>query len=298
MVMVSAEKTSGPVIHSAIYQGKLRHRRFFPKAHDFTYASTLFYIDLDELHELFNSASGWSLYKSNLGSFQREDFLGDPAIPLIDAVRTEVNEILLRSGNGNNSSVTTCPVGPVRMLTNLRIFGFCFNPVTLYYLFGKESEAPTMILAQVNNTPWNERHSYLIQCDKTTGKTKVGFEKKFHVSPFNPIAMNYRWISSVPADNLIVHMENFSPASESSAQTNSLACHMDATLSLKRIAWSAGTLQKILWFQPWLAIKVPFAIYWQALRLFIKGVPVHSHQAVESLAVDKKVSLSTGGKRS
>lgn len=278
-------------MHSAIYQGKLRHRRFFPKRHEFTYSSTLFYIDLDELPELFEGAKGWSLNRTNFGSFRRSDFLGPTSVPLKEAVLSETNKLLAL-----DKAALSCPDGAVRMLTNLRILGFCFNPVTLYYLFNKNSDLPEMILAQVNNTPWNERYTYLIHCNEKTGKANSQFDKKFHVSPFNPLAMEYHWISSAPGENLLVHMENHAPvgnAQDSSGR--SASCHMDATLTLKRQPWSKPLLHKLLWLQPWAAIKVPVAIYWQALRLFVKGVPVYTHQSINPLPAVTSTELKITG---
>lgn len=279
-------------MHSAIYQGSVRHRRFLPKRHEFSYSSTLFYIDLDELPGLFNGVAGWSVNRINAGSFHRADFLGDHAVPLKEAVRFEVNKLLV----SNNNEGIGCPVGAVRMLTNLRIFGFCFNPVTFYYLFNVDAEKPAMILAQVNNTPWNERHTYLIHCDEKTGKANSQFDKKFHVSPFNPLAMEYHWVSSAPAENLLVHMENHMPPQVPVDAIGQLpCCHMDATLTLRRHPWSASLLQKLLWLQPWAAIKVPVAIYWQAVRLFVKGVPVYAHQPENPLPTASSVELKTTG---
>jgi DUF1365 family protein len=275
-------------MYSAIYQGSLRHRRFFPKRHEFSYSSTLFYIDLDELPGLFDGVKGWSFNRANFGSFRRADFLGDPVVPLKDAVRSEVNR-LLASGKQH---VLPCPDGAVRMLTNLRIFGFCFNPVTFYYLFNAGAEKPAMILAQVNNTPWSERYTYLIHCDEKTGKANTQFDKKFHVSPFNPLDMEYHWVSSVPAENVLVHMENHVHAENLQKPSG---CHMDATLTLKRQPWSKSLLQKILWLQPWTAIKIPVAIYWQAVRLFVKGVPVYTHTPINPLPAATSTELKTTG---
>jgi hypothetical protein len=273
-------------MHSAIYQGELRHRRFHPKHHEFSYQSTLFYIDLDELPQLFDGVRGWSLNKRNFGSFLRTDYLGDPQVSLRDAVKARVTEL-----------AGACVEGPIRMLTNLRILGCCFNPVTFYYLFEQGSNAPKQILAEVNNTPWNERHSYLIPCDELTGKTKTLFDKTFHVSPFNPLDMRYRWVSSAPGESLLVHMENLAPPiDKKTSDSTENICHMDATLSLKRYDWSASRLQRLILSQPWAAIKVPFSIYWQALRLFIKGAPVYSHKTTAS--VQSLAELKTTGEKS
>lgn len=247
--------------HSAIYQGVLRHRRFYPKSHEFSYSSTLFYIDLDELPELFTHAKNWSVNGTTLGRFRRSDYL-DPSEPCLKtAVRKEVCR-----------QTGSCPQGAVRVLTNLRMWGMCFNPVTLYYIFEQHAEKPSLILAQVNNTPWDKRHCYLVPCDPATGKAHQDFAKQFHVSPFNPLQMDYRWVSTKPADTLAVHMENHREG----------ICHMDATLTMKRELWSAERLQNILWHQPWLTIKVPVAIYWQALKLMLKRVPLYRYQVAAS----------------
>lgn len=250
-------------MHSAIYQGWVRHRRYIPRKHAFTYRSTLFYMDLDELPALFEGARFWSFNRRNLGWFRREDYL-DPSTPdLATAVR---NEVRRQTGD--------CPSGPVRMLTNLRLWGFCFNPVSFYYCFEAGSDRPSVILAQVNNTPWNERHCYVIPCNPVTGKSRVSFAKSFHVSPFNPLDMDYRWVSTAPEKQLLVHMENHRGGD----------CHMDATLNLEREAWTPAALNRILRRQPWLTAKVPVAIYWQALKLWLKGVPPYSHQSAPAEA--------------
>lgn len=256
------------MMQSAIYQGELRHRRFYPKSHEFSYSSTLFFIDLDELPELFEGALGWSLEKRNLGYFRRADFLGDPSIPLKSSVKSECQRLL-----------GYCPDGAVRMLTNLRILGMCFNPVTFYFLFNGNSAKPAVVLAQVNNTPWDERHVYALECDPVTGKTNKHFDKEFHVSPFNPMAMEYRWVSTTPDEHLVIHMENHAAVQEGSEVVR----HMDATLTLVRLDWDKKLLQRVLWQQPWMSLKVPVAIYWQALKLFIKGVPFHAHQSGDKL---------------
>lgn len=271
---MAAEKPR--IKHSAIYQGGVRHRRFHPKKHEFSYQSTLFYIDLDELPELFENVRGWSLNRKNLGSFCRRDYLGDPDLPLKEVVQKKVVEL-----------VGYCPLGAVRMLTNLRIWGFCFNPVTFYYVFEPDANFPSFLLAEVNNTPWNERHCYLVPCDPVTGKTKAQFEKKFHVSPFNPLDMDYHWVSGNPADHLLVHMENHAKAVGETGDTSLVRiCHMDATLNLTRHAWSASLLKKMLWQQPWAAIKIPITIYWEAFRLFFKGTPVYSHHSINTFNSD------------
>jgi len=249
-------------LSSSIYRGQLRHRRFLPRYHQFTYKLTLFYLDLDELPELFSGVRYWSYERVNLGAFFRRDYLGDSALPLKQEVQRRVAQAL-----------GYCPQGPVRMLTNLRLWGVCFNPVTFYYVFEPGAENPSVILAEVNNTPWDERHTYIICCDRNNKNTQTQFQKELHVSPFNPLAMIYRWISSAPGKNLLVHME----AVETAPAGGLARCHMDATLSLSFQPWDKSRLERLIWSAPWGAFKVPLSIYWQALKLWCKSVPFYAH---------------------
>jgi DUF1365 family protein len=175
------------------------------------------------------------------------------------------------------------------LLTQLRLWGFCFNPVSFYFIFDQNADIPKFILAEVNNTPWNQRHAYLLACDEK-GKVDAEFNKQFHVSPFNPIDMQYHWISTAPDEQLVIHMENHQ------ASQDILNRHMDATLTLKRENWSCKRLNKIVWTMPWLAVKIPVAIYWQALKLFFKGVPFYSHNSSVQSSIDPTKSLRGAGK--
>ena len=135
--------------HSALYEGCIRHRRFAVRRHEFRYRIAMAYIDLDELPDLL----GGRLVRSRAGlvRFRRSDYLGDPAVPLADAVRAMVAE---RAGSA--------PQGPIRLLTHLRTFGHCFNPVSFYYCFAADGERLETIVAEVTNTPWGERHAYVL----------------------------------------------------------------------------------------------------------------------------------------
>ena len=259
------------ILHSAIYSGRLRHRRFFPKSHEFSYDISLFYLDLAELPDLFNNNLFVSVNRPNLAWFNRKDYFGNPDVSLDKAVRDYVT-----------AEKGYCPQGPIRLLTQLRIFGFCFNPVSFYFLFEKDQQKPAMILAEVNNTPWNQRHAYILECDDQ-GKVKADFDKLFHVSPFNPLAMTYHWISTAPSEQLVIHMENHQASATGDSK------HMDATMTLQRKAWSASAVNRLIGLQPWAAIKVPLAIYWQAVKLFFKRVPFYSNPHTDTTVTDTSV---------
>ena len=131
-----------PNMHSAIYHGSLRHRRFAPRPHVFGYPLFMVYLDLAELDTVFKGHWLWSTRRAAPARFVRADHLGDPAQPLDQAVRD-----LVESRGGQR------PLGPIRLLTHLRYFGYAFNPVSFYYCFDAAGERVECIVAEVNNTP-------------------------------------------------------------------------------------------------------------------------------------------------
>ncbi len=156
---------------SALYEGTIRHRRYAVRAVQFTHRLTLAYVDLDELPGLL----GGSLVRRRPGvvRFRRADYLGDPAVPLGDAVRTLVAQ---RTG--------AAPGGPVRVLTGLRSFGHCFNPVSFYYCHDDAGRLAALV-AHVTNTPWGERYAYVLPPGESAGVLRGSASKQLHVSPFH-----------------------------------------------------------------------------------------------------------------
>lgn len=242
--------------NSAIYEGTVRHRRFLPVPHKFRYRVFMLYLDLAELDEQLEGAAGWSARGAAPGCFRREDFFGDPARPLDACVRDAVEyETGLR------------PSGPIRMLANLRYFGVIMNPITCYYCFDESGERLQSVLAVVTNTPWQEQHHYVIDVRDGVRKHKAIFSKQMHVSPFNPMDMDYHWYGNTPGKQLYLHLENHRGAE----------CHTDATLVLARRPMAPRAMTGLLVRYPWMTVKVLLAIYWQALRLWLRGAVFHSH---------------------
>lgn len=240
-------------MHSCLYNGWVRHRRGDP-AHEFRYRIFMTYLDLEELPRLFSRYWFWSSSRPALARFRREDYYGDPSRPLDGAIRDLVKQ-----------QTGTRPAGPIRLLTHLRYFGHCFNPVSFYYCFDAADSRVETIVAEITNTPWGERHAYVLPA--TDPALHFRFEKDFHVSPFLPMDMQYDWRFSAPAERLLVHMEN----SRAGRQ------EFDATLVLERKEISSGSLARALCAFPLITLQVSFAIYWQALRLWLKKTPFHSH---------------------
>lgn len=247
---------------SALYTGHIRHRRFGPRRNEFRYRLYLTYLDLGELDRLFEGRWFWSMKRPAIARFRRADFLGDPAIPLDTAVRDRIEAETGRR-----------PRGPIRLLTHLRQFGYNFNPVSLYYVFDESGERLETLVAEITNTPWDERHAYVLEVGKAE---RVGsqvlrwqFDKQFHVSPFLPMDMRYDWRFTEPGDTLSVHMENWKDGQS----------HFDATLTLRREPLTGRSLARALLSFPLITFKVSALIYWQAFVLLLKRTPFFSHPA-------------------
>lgn len=246
-------------MESCIYEGRVRHTRKAPALHQFNYRLFMMYLDLDELPSIFEKRWFWSTRRAAIARFRRSDHLGPTEQPLGEAVRDLVERELGQR-----------PAGPIRLLTNLSYFGYCFNPVSFYYCFSTDGERVESIVAEVNNTPWGERVTYVMPCPSSKpGQKSWRFqpEKKMHVSPFMPMEIDYDWALSQPSQRLSVYMANYKDGEQI----------FDAAMMLNRKAISGWSLAGVLTRFPFMTVKIILAIHWQALKLWLKGVPVYEH---------------------
>lgn len=244
-------------LQSCLYEGVVRHRRHAPVPHAFQYRLFLAYLDLSEIDRVFRIPGLWSTSRFSLAQFRRSDYHGAADRPLADCVRETVFE---KSGR----EVT----GPIRLLTQLRYFGLVVNPVSFYYCFDAAGERLEAILAEVTNTPWGERHSYVLCWDTQAGRVqRFDGEKEFHVSPFLPMDMSYAWRVSEPGQRLTVHLENH----------DETGCVFDASLVMRRRELAMASVGRAVLRYPFMPARVLAGIYWQAFRLWRKKAPFFPH---------------------
>jgi DUF1365 family protein len=310
---------SAQVEHSCLYSGSIRHRRFTPVSNNFRYGMFMWYIDLDEVAALARQSSFFSLKRFSPFRFVREDYFGTKDQDVKRAVIDKVEEFFARNKTSH------AQIRSVRVLTHIRYFGLIFNPVSFYYCFDAE-ENLVAILAEITNTPWGERHAYVLPfvsdgsandgasvntlqslddapikvTQERSDSRRFEFEKQFHVSPFNPMNMDYNWVFKAPGSKLAVHMENTMLKQAADVQTehmSSVEKHFDATLGMERVPLEKAA--SVILKQPVMTLKVVYGIYWQALKLWVKRSPFYDHPSLSEFEsnVEMNVALSKSGKQ-
>ena len=261
------------------------HQRFLPKPHKLHYSIAQAWIDLDDIQSLAKYSRWWSIEKFNAVAFYRKDYLPGAK----DLKQAVINKISTETGQAFK--------GKVFLLTNLRYWGYCYNPVSFYFCFDEQQQL-RFILADINNTPWNERHCYVhdlansrqaqqaelsqtADISKDTisntlnkhSKHSFYFDKVFHVSPFMPMNMFYQWHYQVKLDSILIHMELFDKAKEQ----HLAPLKFYANMALKTQPLNQKNANMLPLKFPFLCGKVLWGIYWNALKLWLKKVPFHNH---------------------
>jgi uncharacterized protein len=248
----------------AIYTGTVRHRRFAPRTRAFAQPLYCLYLDVDAVERTVDRLRLLSRSRFAPLSFRRSDYLGPAELSIGRAVRRE-----LASKTGREHE------GRIYMLTQVRSFGHIENPVTFYYAFHATEPRVQHVIAEITNTPWRERHRYVLTADENLGDERTlrfRFDKAFHVSPFQPMDLAYDWRFTTPRDGLVVHMLSHRGG----------APHFDATLTLERRPLCDEELARVLLRQPCMSARIAIRTYAEAARLYLRGHEFHAHPGERS----------------
>ena len=244
---------------SCLYTGRLAHRRTRPLVHEFRYAAAVFWLDLDELEALDRRLRLFGMNRRRLFSFYDSDHMdGRPG-----ATRGKVEERLAACGIDLGG-------GRIFLLTQCRMLGYVFNPVSFYYCHDAAG-ALRAVLAEVNNT-FGERHLYLLadaerEPSASPETAAYAAAKCIHVSPFLSMNARYEFRFAPVGERLSVFVR----------EREGGEAMLDVHLWGRRRALDDRGLAALAFGYPLLTFKVTAAIHWQALRLWWKGVPVYTH---------------------
>lgn len=237
-------------MRSAAAHGWVQHRRFSPRKHDFRYRLSMLYLDLDEASQILKRHPLWSYQRWNLACVLRRDHLHGGAADLSCAVRDQIENF---SGQR--------PTGPICLLTQPRYFGYCINPISVYFVWSQDRSQLQWVMLEVHNTPWDEQHAYILRWP-TSGS--VAFEKRMHVSPFMPMDMSYHLrLRQPPGESIVIGLDNYRAGQRV----------FTANLNLNLKPLTTGALNGLLLRTPLMTMKIALTIYFEALRLKFKGLP-------------------------
>jgi hypothetical protein len=246
-------------VESAIYEGSVRHVRHGRVSRQFEQRLALLYLDLGELERVARVSRWLGVERRALASFRRGDHLGAPDVTLDAAVRDLVEARLGRR-----------PDGPIRLLAQPRVLGHGFNPLALFFCEARGSRALDAVVAEVTNTPWRERHAYVLDLANAparSGTREARCAKRLHVSPFLDMDQEYTFRIGVPGRRLFVEIANLSAGERV----------FSAALALERRELTPAALRRNLLLGRLAPARSVAAIHWQALRLWLRGAPFHAH---------------------
>ena len=241
---------------SAIYAGAVMHRRLKPVHHHLHYDIAMCLFDLDELPALDRGLKLFAHNRFGLFSLRDRDYGDGSATPL----KAQVARHLAAAGIDADG-------GRIELLTMPRLLGYAFNPLSVYFCHDRAGHLAA-ILYEVHNT-FGERHSYLLPVAAgEVAPYRQQCAKDFHVSPFMDMALTYAFRVQPPAEKLMIGIR----------VADGDGALLTAAFTARRKALGDAALARLFVMRPFMTVKVMAGILWEALRLWLRRVPVHTHK--------------------
>lgn len=251
----------------AICEGAVVHRRVGPSRHAFRYPVRYVWIDPDDPEALCDLHPLWSAHRMAPIRFRRGDYGTHSNGSLREGVRDDLAGVLDRR-----------PTGEVRMLTQLRRWGWLFNPITVYVAWDSNPDEPVGCVLEVTNTPWKQRHRYAVRLDTgPEGWMTATTSKVLHVSPFLDEDFDYRLRLRADGGQIELGIDV--------VESDIGATRLQTELVVSQRTGTRRLLSRELWLGGLPTHRVSAGIHRQALALWRKGVAVVPHPA-------KRVSVS------
>lgn len=258
---------------SAIYAGSTTHTRHKPALNRFKYGLYMLYIDLVEAQS--GALECWPLFSTKTRysflSYLPEDHMitepsGHPYKTVCDVVERETGHR---------------PTGPIRLLTNPRIFGIEFNPVSFYYVFEQDDTTLQCVVAEVGNFPWFEQHNYVVApISKTSFRAT---QKSFHVSPFIQLQdIEYDWEICPPDEQLRVRIR----------LSKNREHFFIASLNARKLPWTYFNILLMQFRYPLHTVRVMTGILFEAAKLYRKGLTFFPHPEGTETRLSRFVELT------
>jgi DUF1365 family protein len=243
---------------SALFTGKVQHRRFSPRPHRFEYSLYMLALCVDELPQVLTLSRLFGEQWFRPIRFVADDYIHNESGTLKQRIINKVQSLGGQWGDDASGQRVT-------MMVQCRCLGLYFSPINFYFCYDNMDKCRYM-LAEVSNTPWNEKHYYLVDCFDPQDTAKA-----FHVSPFMNNNMDYRWRIQAPAKRVMVSIENHA------YDLANIKRIFEATLSMQSSDITAQNLTKTWFRMPMVTLKIVLGIYYQAAKLFIKKIPFVGH---------------------
>ncbi|GAA3963829.1 DUF1365 domain-containing protein [Allohahella marinimesophila] len=273
--------------------GRMMHRRFKPRTHSFSYRLCLCWLDLDHTERLnhlpFWSADGQTLWQRlALMQFRQTDYFWPENEVSQPADRSTPLKQRLLAWIAAHPDGVDLDIARVVLCGQLRQWGYCFNPVVFFMCYDADGQI-IAIVSEITNTPWNERHAYLHRVDgQHPMRLRFSFSKAFHVSPFMPMNQRYEWRFAVSESLFAVHMNLWEDDTNQQGDVERSERVFDASMQLALEPLTAARAIRQPLVYPLQTAGLVFAIYWQALRLYLKRIPFFSNPHTRKSAVENE----------